>query len=239
MDPCDETIRIRAKEVLREQNLLDPDTIQNPAYLVIGAKPGEDTKGREFYDNPAYYTLDNTGVGPRHISADFNELFLMTRLSKLYCGKFDCVIFDYSVYKFFDTSRLDFLLRMVKPDGFFITELATLGISFDAGILAGLNQNAAKKAIKKLRTDTEERIFEDLKKTGFRTNIMKFNSIINENSVAKAVYEKVIEDGNGNCILLQKSVKPAKKSFFSMFRRSGGRIKKSRRKTRRVVKSKQ
>jgi len=237
---CDDVKRNKVKE-LYAGRFPDPDKIPEVAYLVIGAKPNEDRKGRDFYDNPAYYTLDREQVDePRHISFDFNESFTeFTHLSFLYCAKFDVVIFDHSTYKLFNSENLNLLVDMVKPDGYFITELATLGISFDIGMLAGLNQNATKKLLKKLRSDNEEKIFENIKKTGFTARSLSFDSIIAENPVARSVYRPVIEDRSGTCIILQKKL--AKKPFFSMFGRSGGkRNKKSMRKTRRcAMKSKQ
>ena len=232
---CDEERRNKIKALYP---FPDPDEIPEVAYLVIGAKPNEDRKGRDFYDNPAYYTLDIEEVaGPRHISFDFNGPSIqLTHLSLLYCGKFDGVIFDYSTYKFFNSTNLNFLLEMVKPNGLFITELATLGINFDMGMLAGLNVNQAKKLLNKIRTDTEEKIFENIKKTGFTARLLSFDSAIAENPLARTVYEPVIEDRNGRCIILEK--KKAKKTLFSsIFGRSGGKRKTKRR--RRAMKSKQ
>jgi hypothetical protein len=158
-----------------------------------------------------------------------------THLSLLYCGKFDGVIFDYSTYKFFDSKNLNFLLEMVKPNGFFITELATLGINLDMGMLAGLNVNQSKKLFNKVRADTEEKILVDIKKLGFTARLLSFDSAIAENPLARTVYEPVIQDRNGRCIVLEK--KKAKRSMFSIFGRSGGKRKTMRR--RRAMKSKQ
>ena len=215
----------------------NPDEIPEVAYLVIGAKPNEDRKGRDFYDDPAYYTLDIEEVaGPRHISLDFNiSIVQLTHLSFLYCRKFDVVIFDYSTYKLFHNGNLNLFLDMVKPNGFFITELSTVPIIFDIGILVGLNENAANKVLNKLRADNEKKIFENIKKFGFTAKLLSFDSTIAENPIANSVYGPVIEDGNGNCIILQKT--PVKKTILSMFGRSGGKRKRKTR--RRAMKSKQ
>jgi len=102
-------------------------------------------------------------------------------------------------------------------------------------MLAGLNQNGAKKLFNKLRTNTEEKIFENIKKTGFTARLLSFDSAIAENPLARTVYEPVIEDRNGRCIILEK--KKAKKTLFSsIFGRSGGKRKTKRR---RAMKSKQ
>lgn len=235
---CDEERRNKVKQLLTERTFPDPDTIVSPAYLVIGATPDEDRKGRDFYDNPAYYTLDNAPVsvdGPRHIIADFNEVPLIMQLSFLYCEKFDGIIFDYSTYKFFRGNNLEYLLKMVKPNGFFITELATLGVVDSKRETDGLNSAGIAKVFKRLRKEKELSELEDIKKTGFSARLISFNTAMSENPLARSIYRPVIKDIYGPCIILQK--KPEKRSIFSMFGRSGGKRKRKTR--RRAMKPKQ
>ena len=50
---------------------------------------------------------------------------------------------------------------------------------------------------------------ENIQKYGFITKRLTFNSIVNENAVARELYGKVFERGDGTCILLQKLIEKA------------------------------
>ena len=117
---------------------LDPASIPSPAYLVVGGRLNEEIKRRGFYDNPAYYILDNDppqGLLSRYIQVNFNAFTfdkdhpgLFDVVSKKYQMKFDIIIFDYSVAKFalHPTHGLGPVVgrlnRMLKPGGYLIID---------------------------------------------------------------------------------------------------------------------
>jgi hypothetical protein len=76
-------------------------SIPEPLYLVVGSYPTEDRKGRDFYDNPRYYMLDNhKGVyHSRYFNVNFNEPDELKNLSL--SKKFERICFDWSVTKYF------------------------------------------------------------------------------------------------------------------------------------------
>jgi hypothetical protein len=160
----------------------------------------------------------------------------MMQLSILYCAKFDGIIFDYSTYKFFRGDNLTYFINMIKPNGFFITELSTLGIVNSKRETDGLNIAGVAKVFKRLRKERELSELEEIKKTGFTARLLSLNSAMAENPLARSIYERVIEDRYGPCIILEKKV--VKRSMFSsIFSRSGGKRKRKTR--RRVMKPKQ
>ena len=136
---CDEDIR----QELHNRYVSLPDTYSIPdnSVLVIGAQPGgkrnigqKDVNGtineRPFYNKPNYYTYDIAASANklRHIQGDFNNIPVNKDISKLYCERFDLVIFDFSVYKFLtDIESLKDIMIMVKPGGFCIFEMNTIG----------------------------------------------------------------------------------------------------------------
>jgi hypothetical protein len=127
---------------------------------------------------------------------------------------------------------------MVKPNGFFITELATLGVIINSTMYkyknGKYNSNATKSVILKKKSSDEVLTLEYIRKYGFLTEMMTFNSIMTKNPVANSVYRPVVEDISGTCILLQKKVK--KPSCFNCLGFGGSKKRKTRR---RAMKSKQ
>jgi len=105
--------------------------LPDPVYLVVGGK--RDTynfKGvvdtRTFYSNPAYYILDRgepiTEERSRYIRADFTDKDQMERVATQYSDRFDIIIFDWAVAKYFDDFNsfreiAPFFIRMLKIGG--------------------------------------------------------------------------------------------------------------------------
>lgn len=112
--------------------------INNPAYLVIGARPGEPPKDRDFYNNTNYYMLnyeegldletdrqhlqDGYDYGNHYFAIDFKDEIQLNALSILLKHKFDKICFDYSVIKFFIDkytmlSRFNCIKKLLKDNG--------------------------------------------------------------------------------------------------------------------------
>jgi len=117
----------------------DPASIPSPAYLVVGGGLDKEIERRAFYDNPAYYILDNTDppqdLLSRYIQVDFNAFTfdsktpgLFDKVNVQYPLKFDIIIFDYSVAKFAFHTTLGLipvvgrLNKMLKPGGYLIID---------------------------------------------------------------------------------------------------------------------
>lgn len=111
------------------------DAIQNkktsataPAYLVLGAVPGDIPYGRSFYENEQYWLLDmsrpirHNADTSRFFLIDFTNPIQMSYLALQLANQFDAIIFDYSTVKFFTASegiinRLVDLKAMLKEGG--------------------------------------------------------------------------------------------------------------------------
>jgi len=92
------------------------------AFLVVGANPFEDRRGRTFYDDPRYYLLDRVGSSSapsRYFQQDFLDVAGMTELARRYPKMFDYIFFDFSVCKFFEGNvrTLAQFLFMLKDGG--------------------------------------------------------------------------------------------------------------------------
>jgi len=101
-------------------------------YLVVGAAPHEDRRGRTFYENPSVFLLDNRAIDfyyhgeapkvvdfSRYTVADFTDVAAMTLFSSENTNKFDIILFDVAVVKFFegDLRSLPFFWNTLKPGG--------------------------------------------------------------------------------------------------------------------------
>ena len=114
-------------------------------YLVVGAAPHEDRQGRTFYDKPSVFLLDKrphdyyyAGEAPkkgidfsRYAVVNFTDVAAMDRYSRENENKFDMILFDVAVVKFFEgnLSSLPFFWKMLKPGGQLI---------MDANVYSGL-----------------------------------------------------------------------------------------------------
>jgi hypothetical protein len=133
---CDEKKRNKFTDMLKEQNIISSEFIKIPesAYLVVGASLGEDKSDRFFYDDPCFYMI-GLDICPeiqknrnRFISSNITESFTILRLGHVFCKKFETVVIDFQVNKFFIDGPgsikafiflriIQNLLKMIKPGG--------------------------------------------------------------------------------------------------------------------------
>ena len=100
-------------------------------YLVLGATPHEERRGRTHYDRHDVYLLDN--VAPTHSEIDYSRyiqadygpahVYSLRGISDKHKKEFDEIAFDYSTLKNFSpgngllTTRLECFRNMLKDDG--------------------------------------------------------------------------------------------------------------------------
>ena len=88
----------------------------NPVYLVLGAFPSEEPKGRAHYSNPNVFLLDKVDdTGPRFLKADFASPLELGSLASLLPGAFDEICFDWSTLKFFNVDDTEDSLTWQRP----------------------------------------------------------------------------------------------------------------------------
>ena len=115
-----------------------------PAYLILGATPGEDPNGRTFFDDPHYWLLSNeSGQGDisRFFKIDFEKPEELAFLASELPGQFDVICFDFSVTKFFfneidaeaNRSSLRSLHTLLKDNGLLILGYSDMTRSFRTG----------------------------------------------------------------------------------------------------------
>jgi hypothetical protein len=113
---------------LKENKVLSENFIDVPenSTLVVGASIGENTTGRNFYDDPNFYLLgldykEETMKGrDRFIAADLNFFLLQKMLSLVFNQKFKTVVIDFEVIKFIQgnfTKIIEVLCNMIVPGG--------------------------------------------------------------------------------------------------------------------------
>lgn len=120
---------LKEKKVISEKFIgLHKDHIDVPenSKLVVGASIGENTTGRNFYDDPTFYLLgldfkEETMEGrDRFIAADLNIFELQLKLSFVFNQKFKTVVIDWEVIKFIRGNFIkiiDVLCNMIVPGG--------------------------------------------------------------------------------------------------------------------------
>ena len=105
-----------------------------PKYLVLGAAPDEEKRGRTHYNDPNVWLLDNHTVAEgtntsRYIQADYSarEADQLRKIAQTYEGKFNQIAFDYSTTCEVHggsvqslTDRFESFYTMLKPNGIFI-----------------------------------------------------------------------------------------------------------------------
>ena len=202
-----------------DTKLPDVNLIPNPAYLVIGSYPGENPKGRDFYDNPAYYLYDMMDIDEginrsRYIQSEFNNSSNKD-ISKVYFEKFDVVIFDYNVSKSIENIKdvIEDLFNMVKKDGILIID--------DSFIPAIIPPGTTSKEISeiisqpyRMRELREQSLLMKVNKMqqymgAYLVEPILYPDIIKENIVAASVYGSKLDDydrKNRKCIIIRKSI---------------------------------
>jgi hypothetical protein len=202
--------------------LPDPDTIPNPAYLVIGVTPGETPKGRmEIFNNPQYYFFDiQDAKGPalsRYIKCDINDTETRKMISKRYSNKFDVIITDYNVSKFMPSGGREFtktvedLFDIVKQDGVLILDDTVVGGGIpvsDAHMMSIVRDKDKKIAYKKTIMFMEAEFIQSFM-GAYLVEPISYIDLIAANPVAYAVYHSQVGPLNrltDECIVIRKSI---------------------------------
>ena len=128
---------------------------EEPAYLILGAAPGEDPHGRTFYENDNYWLLDIALPASeghvdtsRFFEVNFENLAELAFLASKLPKQFDAIIFDFSSLKFFTggetlVERLKALKAMLKDGGsLFIENLIFSGTFYAPENFQRLSQKA-------------------------------------------------------------------------------------------------
>lgn len=118
----------KAFQRLKEINVISEDfiAVKENSTLVVGASVGENTTGRDFYNDPTFYLL-GLDIHPelkdgrdRFIAADLNNSNNMTLLKLAFNQKFETVIIDVEVIKYIRglfSKIIEVLCNMIVPGG--------------------------------------------------------------------------------------------------------------------------
>lgn len=190
----------RAKEYGFKSDWPNPASISSDnAILVLGAKPDENFYKRDFFTDERYYLLDNRkikddyeGDSSKFILCNFMDITETDSLSKVYCKKFNTIIFDFSVVKFI--SHYNFilkpifndLLKLLKNDGVLIIE--------STGTIESLNMSHINKS----RNGRKDDFLLFIRSLGYPTEEVKLGELITRYPVANEVFSKtpIIEEKN-------------------------------------------
>ncbi len=119
-------IRVKRGGNLPYHPLPPAEDIPRPAYLIVGASPFREANSNLLLSaNTSLYFFDidynpERQDTPRYINIDFNNKELMDIFIALYEDKFDQVIIDNNVLKFYEGDKYDILqifLKVVKHGG--------------------------------------------------------------------------------------------------------------------------
>jgi hypothetical protein len=208
MEPClapERRDEIQNSEFVRSLSWPRFQEIPERAYLVLGSQPGEPRNGRDFYDDPHFYLLDNYdvfgGSKERFIKCDLEDFESVNTLQQLYCKLFDEVIFDYSVLKHAENPKVEFLLRLVKPGGRLIVATGDVQVFYS---ISNTVQNRERKKANKTRN-----IRRKFYVPPYETTIMSTEATMEMSDVARRVYRPLVELGyasaSSECLVIDVS----------------------------------
>jgi hypothetical protein len=164
-------------------------SISSPAHLVVGAHPYESRfDSRVFFDDEHYYMLDINDMPTDHtrfIQANLTDKTKMTVICSTFKQKFDTIIMDCGVSYFVREdikNVVQHLMQMTKPGGsIIIPKQLVRGMDIIKG------ETQANRNLKRARL--EEESLSELRRLGSQLEIKPIVQIINENEVARRIYE--------------------------------------------------